>query len=341
MTTMPAEANSAILATDEREAAASAVPVSVVIPVRNEELSLPGLVASLKAQTVQPAEVIVVDGGSSDHTVTVAQRLFSDDSRFRVVQAGMATPGRGRNVGIELARYDWIALTDAGNRVEPEWLERLLNVAQRDSEIGFVYGNFEPVVDSFFTRCAALAYVIPKRTVPAGSMRYPFIASSLLRRKVWESVGGFPDLRAAEDLIFMEKVESQGIKVGYAPEATTHWRLQPTLGRTFERFAVYSRHNIWAGRQRFWHYGIARFYLIALFFLLMALVYSPWWLTLPLAGMVARVGKSIWKNREGRGLLWALNPIQFGCVSAIIFAIDLATFTGWAQALMSPPPRAD
>ena len=120
--------------------------------------------------------------------------------------------------------------------------------------------------------------------------------------------------------------------VGWAPGATVAWRLQPTLARTFRRFVLYSKHNVWAGRQRYWHHGIARQYLVALPFVVLAFAHSPWWLGVPLLGALTRVAKSIWVRREGRGLIWLLNPIQFAGVGVILAAIDLATFVGWVQA---------
>ena len=315
-----------------------AFKVSVVIPVRNEVNSLPELIASLRSQTFPPAEVVIVDGGSTDKTVATARQLTAGDDRFRVVEAGQATPGRGRNIGIAAARYDWIALADAGSRLESEWLERLVKVVQGDPEIAFVYGNFEPIVDSFFTRCASLAYIVPKQMRPGGPIRVPCIASSLVRRETWRQVGGFPDLRAAEDLMFIEKIEQQGYKVGWAQQATIWWHLQPTLSATFKRFEVYSRHNVWAGRQRGWHYGIARQYLLMLVLVVLALVHSPWWLVVIALGLAARVAKSIWRRRRERsGLGWLFNPIQFLGVAVIILTIDLATFVGWAQALWRRP----
>src|SRR5207244_861116 len=92
----------------------SNMQISLVIPVRNEEQSLPLLVESIRAQTRPPDEIILVDGGSTDGTVALAGALTAADPRFRVIEAGDATPGRGRNVGIAAARHDWIALTDAG-----------------------------------------------------------------------------------------------------------------------------------------------------------------------------------------------------------------------------------
>jgi Glycosyl transferase 4-like domain len=165
-----------------------------------------------------------------------------------------------------------------------------------------------------------------------GLMRGPSIASALIHRGVWAAVGGFPDLRAAEDLIFMERVREGGFRIGWAPSATVHWHLPPSLTRVFRRFALYAKHNVWAGRQHDWHYRIAGLYLAALPFLGLAAWHTAWWLSVPLAGAAARVAKSIWRRREDRGLTWLLNPLQFAVVGGILLTIDLATFSGWLQA---------
>jgi glycosyltransferase involved in cell wall biosynthesis len=314
--------------------------ISLVVPVRDEEATLPRLVSSVRAQTRQPDEVILVDGGSTDRTVELARELFAGDARFRIVEAGEATPGRGRNVGATEATHPWLAFTDAGIGLDPHWLERLAEKVEEEPETDVVYGNFEPLARTFFERCAAVAYVPPKASRGGVRLRGPSIASSLVRREVWRRAGGFPDLRAAEDLMFMERVEALGARVRWAPEATVWWQLQPTLGRTFRKFALYSKHNVWAGRQRFWHYGVARQYALALPFVALAVLHSAWWLVVPALGLAARAAKSVWRQREGRGLGWALNPAQFACVLLLILTIDLATFVGWARALLTRPARA-
>jgi glycosyltransferase involved in cell wall biosynthesis len=318
----------------EAEGAARQFDVSLVIPVRNEEESLPALLDSIRGQTYPPSEVILVDGGSTDETVKVARQMAADSGEeLRVIEAKEATPGRGRNIGIGAARCEWIALTDAGIRLEPTWLERLVEVARAGEDVKVVYGNFEAVQGSFFERCASLVYVPPKVERAGGRMRGPFIASTLLRREVWEAVGGFPDLRAAEDLFFMEHIERLKFKTGYAPRATVWWQLRPTLATTFRKFALYSRHNVWAGRLWDWHYGLARQYAVSLVFFVLALAHSWWWLAFPVAITLTRAAKLIYVRREGRGLLWLLNPVQFACVLFIMLTIDLATFVGWAQAV--------
>jgi len=319
-------------------AEAKDISVSLVVPVRNEEATLERLVESIGSQTHPPDEVILVDGGSSDRTVALARELTQGDPRFRVVEAGDATPGRGRNVGITTASHEWIALTDAGIRLEPTWLEELLAVVRRNPDLEVVYGNYEPLTRNFFEACAALTYPALKQERTGGRMRGPSIASALLRRRVWSAVGGFPDLRAAEDLIFIRHVDEQGFPIGWAPAATVWWELRPTLGSTFRKFVVYSRANARAGQQRYWHHGVARKYLVGVAAAGLALFYNAWWLAVPAVGSVARVAKSIWERREGRGLAWAINPVQFAGVGLILLIVDLGMFVGWAQA--SGPPAA-
>jgi glycosyltransferase involved in cell wall biosynthesis len=306
-------------------------PVSLVVPLRNEEASLAMLVESIRRQTRLPDEVILVDGGSTDATVELARSLTRGDARFRIIEAGPATPGRGRNVGIAAASHVWIALTDAGIRLEPDWLAHLCRRVEHEPGIEVVYGNLEPLTDSFFERCAALAYGPAKRLREDGLSRGPSVASMLLRRSVWERAGGFPDHRAAEDLIFFERIEQASCRVGWAPQALVWWQLQPSLGRTFNRFCLYSKHNVWAGRQRHWHYGIARQYLLALPFLALACFHAGW-LAVPLAGFLARIAKTISRKSEARWRWGWLNPLEFLGVGIILATIDLATFVGWAQA---------
>jgi cellulose synthase/poly-beta-1,6-N-acetylglucosamine synthase-like glycosyltransferase len=280
---------------------------------------------------------VLVDGGSTDKTVVRARELTAGDARFEIIEAGDATPGRGRNLGIKAARFDWIALTDAGIRLEATWLEHLASAVENDTEVKVIYGNYEPVRETLFESLAALAYVSPKQQRPNGFQRGPFIASSLIRREVWQTVNGFPDLRAAEDLIFIERVKKQGFRTGWSPQAIVWWKLPPTLARTFHRFALYSKHNVWAGRQWDWHYGVARQYLPMLLLVVLAVAHSLWWLGAMLLFFLARVVRRIWPHREGHGLLWLLNPIRLFGVSVILLTIDLATFVGWAQAIWQRP----
>jgi cellulose synthase/poly-beta-1,6-N-acetylglucosamine synthase-like glycosyltransferase len=307
------------------------VDVTLVIPVRDEEASIDDLASSIASQVARPASVVFVDGGSTDGTVRILAAWAAQHPTWQVIEAGPATPGRGRNLGIGAVATEWIALTDAGVELDSHWLERLVEVARDDPSVAVVYGHYQPALGGFVSRCAALAYVPPPRRTAHGPVRDGFIASCLLRRSAWEAVGGFPDLRAAEDRIFMRALGEAGYRSATAPEATVTWQLQPSLVRTFRRFRTYSRVNVSAGEQRHWHYGVARQYLLALPFVLLALRRRTW-LAVPALGFGARIARSVLRGREGRPAWWALGPRRLVGVAGVVLTCDLAAFAGWVDA---------
>ncbi len=318
----------------------SVLQVSLVIPMKNEEDSLAELIKSIKLQTSQPDEIVLVDGGSTDKTVELAHKLTGNDERFQIIEAGNATPGRGRNIGVENARSEWIAFTDAGIRLEPNWLEELKKVTEADSSVDVVYGSYEAEKKSFFEKCFALAYLTPKIKKNGEWWRGAIIPSSLMKRSVWGKVGGFPDLRAAEDLIFMENIAKQNFRIGYAPRARIWWKPTPDIFSMFKKFALYSKHNIWAKRQKHWHYGLAKQYIVIIPFILLTLLHSWLWLLVVLLWISARTVKNIRLRCENRESWWLINPIQFVGVSFIIIVIDIATFSGWIQAVLQSPEKS-
>lgn len=308
--------------------------VSLVIPVFNEAQSLHLLIDTINRQSVPPQEIILVDGGSIDNTVPLARELTKTDARFKIIEAGRAMPGRGRNIGAARASNDWIAFTDAGIKLDIHWLKNLVKAARENPGAAIIYGNYCPELNHFFEKCATIAYVAP--AIP-GNIRGKFIASCLLKKEVWEKAGGFPDWRAAEDLIFMEKAAALGYKEAFAPDAMVYWQLRQGLGSTFKRFDLYSKYNVWAGRQQFWHYGVARQYAVIFVFIALGIFHHwLWFLLLPL-WLVTRSAKRILLHRSSFGIKSLFNPAVFLMVMLITLVIDAATFSGWLKAIFSKP----
>ncbi len=307
--------------------------ISLVIPVLDEAESIGMLFESINIQTLPPDEIIVVDGGSKDATVLLIEKFARENVKIKLIKTDGATPGKGRNIGIESAGNDMIALTDAGTRLEAEWLEELVRVSAKTPELDIIFGNYTPVIDKLFEKCSALSYVPPQNP---NEIRGKFVASCLLKKKVWESVGGFPDLRAAEDLIFMEKAAKQGFKTGFAPHAMVHSSLRPSISTTFAKFVLYSKHNVWAGRQWDWHYGILKQYLLLLPFLILAAFFGPWWWLAAIPSwLIIRAAKRILANRYEFGLGALFNPLVLFGTAVLVLTIDMATFVGWVMALVS------
>jgi glycosyltransferase involved in cell wall biosynthesis len=307
--------------------------ITLVIPVRNEERSLPHLLASVRAQTRRPDAVIFVDAGSTDRTNAILSEACRTCTGWSVVAAGEAMPGTARNVGIEAAQTEWIALTDAGIELDPHWLDRMTRFASAHSDVEVVYGTYRPARESWLTECAALVYVAAATPSSVGPVRGPSIASCLLRKSVWSRAGGFSDLRAAEDRIFMREVAALGVNAVTSPEAIVQWQVQPTIRTTFNRFRAYSRVNALAGEQRYWHHRVLRMYAIAGSSLLLS-TRKRWFALVPLAGGVFRVWRGVWDRREGRDVHWTLDPRRLATCALITAVVDAATFTGWIEAML-------
>src|SRR5512137_2392291 len=98
--------------------------ISLIVTVLNEARSLPALLDSVAAQTRPPDEVLICDGGSTDNTI----ELLRAERRFpvRVIERPGSNISQGRNAAIAAASGDVIASTDAGVRLDPRWLEKLV-----------------------------------------------------------------------------------------------------------------------------------------------------------------------------------------------------------------------
>ena len=106
--------------------------VSVIATVLNEAQDIDGLVSSLIQQTLEPAEVVVVDGGSTDGTWERLQASALAHASLKAIRdescSLKGSPGpiaRGRNVAIAAASSEVIACADAGCVYRPDWLENL------------------------------------------------------------------------------------------------------------------------------------------------------------------------------------------------------------------------
>jgi hypothetical protein len=251
----------------------------------------------------------------------------------QLLSIGAAFPGVARNAGIAAAAHEWAALLDAGTVVGPGWLAALWRAHEEQPAAEVVFGHYEPVLQGWLTECATLAYVAPCVRVDGGWWRGDSFASALLHRELWTRCGGFPPYRAAEDLIFLEAIQQQGGRIAAAPEAKVAWEIPVDAAGTFRRFANYSRHNLVAGRGRYWHRGVARLYAAAAAMGLAGAAVSPIvWALLPAAAAV-RAGRAVHRRRGGSGVPQPWRPDRLVGVAMLLMLTDAATAWGalaWA-----------
>src|SRR5689334_1856554 len=117
------------------------MPITLIATILNEAKSIHILMDSIAAQTRRPDEVIICDGGSSDGTPHIV-RAYADRLPVRVIELPGANISAGRNAAIRAASHELIAVTDAGVRLEPEWLARIIAPLETDPNIQVVAGFF-------------------------------------------------------------------------------------------------------------------------------------------------------------------------------------------------------
>lgn len=129
------------------ETMSSSPAVTVVIPAFNAEAYLGEALASICEQTLRDVEVIVVDDGSTDGTVAVAER-FGGRIDVRVVRQANAGPAAARNNGIRLARAAYCAFLDADDVMLPDRLAAQKSLLDSDRGLGLVHTDLMTFDDS-------------------------------------------------------------------------------------------------------------------------------------------------------------------------------------------------
>lgn len=150
--------------------------ISVIVPVYKVEEYLPSCIRSILRQTYRDFELILVDDGSPDRCGEICDEFAKQDERIRVIHQGNGGVSRARNVGIDLARGEWIAFVDSDDLITPKYLEKFaltpgeeadliiqsslhLNSKLRRSEFSFDNHLFKNLSDILDER--HLSFVVP------------------------------------------------------------------------------------------------------------------------------------------------------------------------------------
>ena len=158
------------------------VPVSVIVPVRNAAYHLAAALASVQSQQPAPAEVIVIDGGSTDHSVAIARA-----HGFRVIAQDGRGLGAARNQAIRASRQPNIAFCDGDDRWAPGALACRMEVLATNPQAWVVIGRVmrEQLAD---TEASAPQLEQVGRPVPGFTP-----GAMVARRRTFEAIGFFDE----------------------------------------------------------------------------------------------------------------------------------------------------
>jgi glycosyltransferase involved in cell wall biosynthesis len=115
--------------------------VSIIIPCFNYGHFLTDALSSVRVQSFENWECLIVDDGSTDDTATVAKKFVAKDSRYLLIRQNNQGLAAARNTGIRAAKGEYIQLLDADDRLESDKLRVQANLLQVNDSVDLVYGE--------------------------------------------------------------------------------------------------------------------------------------------------------------------------------------------------------
>jgi glycosyltransferase involved in cell wall biosynthesis len=212
-----------------------------VVRCLNEEAHIGRLLTGVARQSVAPSQIVVVDSGSTDATLAIAERFPVE---ITTIEPDRFSFGRALNQGCAMARGDVIVIASA--HVYPlydSWIEELVRPFARP-EVSLAYGRQVGDDESHYSERQVL-----KRWFPAESdldQRHPFCnnANAAIRRSAWASFPYDEELTGLEDMAWAHAALNRGEKVAYvaeAPVAHVHRERWAQLTNRYRREAIAHR----------------------------------------------------------------------------------------------------
>ncbi len=189
---------------------------SVIMPVYDGAAYLKEAVESVLHQTFDSWELIIVDDGSEDNSYEIADTFRKEDRRIHLLQHENGSNkgvSASRNLGIQQAKGEWIALLDADDRWFTDKLQKQAKIIEKNGQLTMIYSRGERVFEN---------YSGPKKKKPYGTgtpglLRDPFLktlkgfetptSSVVLNKTLLKNAGGFDEsMDYSEDTLLFHKM---------------------------------------------------------------------------------------------------------------------------------------
>jgi glycosyltransferase involved in cell wall biosynthesis len=199
--------------------------VSVIIPAFNAKDTLNETLKSVISQTRLDWEAIIVNDGSTDETLTLAQAWCRRDPRIRLISRPNKGLAATRNDGAAMASGPWLLFLDADDLIEPKWMNAMLGVAAAKPDACVLHCGYvkflpdgrwdDPVVppdDDYFENLSRQNLFQPN--------------ALLVRRELFVELGGFdPAFSACADWDMWLRIARTGARFAGIDEALARYRL--------------------------------------------------------------------------------------------------------------------
>jgi glycosyltransferase involved in cell wall biosynthesis len=189
---------------------------SIVIRAYNEEKYIGRLLEGIRQQTLRDVELILVDSGSTDGTVSIAEAA---GARIVRIPPTEFTFGRSLNYGVDAATRELVVIVSA--HVYPvyvDWLEALLRPFV-DDDVALTYGKQRGPEFAHFSELQIYHQWYPDVSQRRQATAFCNNANAAIRKSLWEKHPYDETLTGLEDVAWAKWAQEQGYDVAYVAEA--------------------------------------------------------------------------------------------------------------------------
>jgi glycosyltransferase involved in cell wall biosynthesis len=202
--------------------------ISVIVPVYNAAPYLRQCLESILAQTVGDIEVLTIDDGSTDGSAAICDEYAAMDSRVRATHVANAGVSAARNLGIDLARGEYVSFVDADDTLHPSAMSTLLALMSDDVDItvgGIVYGTVWRPDDTANTHTVSGLEATIRTLRQRGYDNAP--CAKLYRRTLFDNGPRFAVGIRYEDLDFFRLIYPRARNIAYTSRSVYFYREHP------------------------------------------------------------------------------------------------------------------
>lgn len=225
--------------------------ITIGVPFYNADKFLEYTILSMLSQTYKNWELILVDDGSSDSSLKIANYYAQKNSRIRVISDGenKKLPAR-LNQLISESKGDYIARMDADDIMHPERLEKQIGFLQKNQQYdlvssGLISINNQNEVKGF--RCVSQLY----DEFSSPNLSYPIVHPSVMARKSWYERNqyslAYP--RAEDFELWTRAIKSKDFKMAVLPDLLLYYReegnlsIDKIINSYKDTLKIYSKHH--------------------------------------------------------------------------------------------------
>ena len=217
--------------------------VSFITTVYNEESTIESLLESLFSQSKFPDEIIIVDGGSTDNTVSeISNFQFPISNTKAKIKLIFKRGNRsvGRNEAIRAATNGIIVCSDAGCVLDKDWVRNILKPF-KNSKVDVVAGYYRGLAKTNFQKCLIpYTLVMPDRINSSNFL--PSSRSMAFKKSIWKKAGKFPEkFSNNEDYVFAKRLKEINAKIIFEKSAIAYWIPRNNIKDAFIMFYRFAK----------------------------------------------------------------------------------------------------